>query len=70
MMHDALSMVRLRGEVRAVKSRKRLIFVLLCTVLCLFLYAFAFAEGYTLKTCNFQSLTLFNDFNISRCFCQ
>ena len=49
MMHDALSMVRLRGEVRAVKSRKRLIFVLLCTVLCLFLYAFAFAEGYTLE---------------------
>ena len=49
MMHDALSMVRLRGEVRAVKSRKRLIFVLLCTVLCLFLYAFAFAEGYTVE---------------------
>ena len=45
LMHDALSMVRLSGEVQAVKSRKTLIFVLLCTALCLFLVIFAFASG-------------------------
>lgn len=45
LMHDALSMVRLSGEVQAVKSRRTLIFVLLCTALCLFLVIFAFASG-------------------------
>lgn len=49
MARDAPGMVRLRREVRALKSRKPLVFVLLCTVLCLFLCAFAFAEGYTVE---------------------